>query len=168
MKLRTPFASRGAPTCRLAAMSRDLIETGLGWHYRPERVAKFLEDPETATVVACDRERTVGFAIMQLFDERAHLVLLAVRPSHQQRGIGRRLTDYLVASATTAGVASVHVELRADNRAAFALYRRTGFAETLRLQGYYRGRETAIRMMRLLRAPGVAPPAWVPPAPHAK
>ena len=74
----------------LAAMSRDLIETGLGWHYRPERVAKFLDDPETATVVACDRERTVGFAIMQLFDERAHLVLLAVRPSHQQRGIGRR------------------------------------------------------------------------------
>ena len=152
----------------LAAMSRDLIETGLGWHYRPERVAKFLEDPETATVVACDRERTVGFAIMQLFDERAHLVLLAVRPSHQQRGIGRRLTDWLVASATTAGVASVHVELRADNRAAFALYRTTGFAETLRLQGYYRGRETAIRMMRLLRAPGIVPQPWTPPAPHAK
>ena len=148
----------------LAAMSRDLIETGLGWHYRPERVAKFLDDPETATVVACDRERTVGFAIMQLFDERAHLVLLAVRPSHQQRGIGRRLTDWLVTSATTAGVASVHVELRADNRPAYALYRRTGFTETLRLQGYYRGRETAIRMMRLLRLPGVVPPAWKPPA----
>jgi ribosomal-protein-alanine N-acetyltransferase len=100
---------------------------------------------------------------MQLFDERAHLVLLAVRPSHQQRGIGRRLTDWLVASATTAGVASVHVELRAENRAAYALYRKTGFTETLRLQGYYRGRETAIRMMRLLRRPGVVPQAWSPP-----
>ena len=94
--------ARRADVPTLATMSRDLIETGLGWHYRPERVAKFLDDPETATVVACDRERTVGFAIMQLFDERAHLVLLAVRPSHQQRGIGRRLTDWLVASASTA------------------------------------------------------------------
>ena len=147
----------------LAAMSRDLIETGLGWHYRPERVAKFLGDPETVTVVACDRGRTVAFAIMQLFDVRAHLVLLAVQPSHQQRGIGRWMTEWVVASAATAGVASVHVELRADNRAACALYRTTGFTETLRLQGYYSGRETAIRMMRLLRQPGNVPPAWSPP-----
>jgi ribosomal-protein-alanine N-acetyltransferase len=150
-----------APT--LAAMSRDLIETGLGWHYRPERVAKFLEDPETVTVVACDRRRTVAFAIMQLFDERAHLVLLAVQPSHQRRGVGRQMTEWLVASAATAGVASVHVELRADNRPAYALYRTTGFTETLRLQGYYRGREAALRMMRQLRVPGVVPPAWSPP-----
>jgi ribosomal protein S18 acetylase RimI-like enzyme len=61
-------------------------------------------------------------------------------------------------------VASVHVELRADNRPAYALYRRTGFTETLRLQGYYRGRETAIRMMRLLRLPGIVPQPWNPPA----
>jgi hypothetical protein len=53
-----------APT--LAAMSRDLIETGLGWHYRPERIERLLNDPETATVVACDNKRTAGFAIMTL------------------------------------------------------------------------------------------------------
>jgi ribosomal-protein-alanine N-acetyltransferase len=151
-----------APT--LAAMSRDLIETGLGWHYRPERVARLLGDRETVTVVACDGERTAGFAIMRLDDERAHIVLLAVRPSHQRRGIGGRMTDWLVASAATAGVASVHVELRAANGAAYALYRATGFAETLRLQGYYGGRETAIRMMRLLRRPAGALPVWSPPA----
>ena len=107
-----------APT--LAAMSRDLIETGLGWHYRPERVARLLVNAETATVVACDRERIVGFAIMRLDDERAHIVLLAVRPTHQRRGIGGRMTEWLVASAGTAGVASVHVELRAGNRPAAA------------------------------------------------
>jgi [ribosomal protein S18]-alanine N-acetyltransferase len=151
-----------APT--LAAMSRDLIETGLGWNYRPERVAKLLGDPETVTVVACDRGRTVGFAIMSLGDERAHVVLLAVQPSHQMRGVGRRMTEWLITTAVTAGVASIHVELRKTNRAAFALYRATGFTETLRLQGYYRGRETAIRMMRLLRVPGALPQAWSPPA----
>jgi ribosomal-protein-alanine N-acetyltransferase len=156
--------ARRADASTLAAMSRDLVETGLGWHYRPERVARFLDDPDTVTVIACDRDRTVGFAIMRLPGERAHVVLLAVRGSHQQRGIGRRMTEWLVRTAATAGVASIHVELRAGNRAAYALYRAAGFTETLRLEGYYGGRETAVRMMRLLRLPGAVPQAWTPPA----
>lgn len=151
-----------APT--LAAMSRDLVETGLGWHYRPARVARFLDDPDSVTVIACDRDRTVGFAIMRLPGERAHVVLLAVQASHQQRGIGRRMTEWLVRTAATAGVASIHVELRAGNRPAYALYRAAGFTETLRLEGYYGGRETAVRMMRLLRRPDVVAPAWTPPS----
>jgi ribosomal protein S18 acetylase RimI-like enzyme len=73
------------------------------------------------------------------------------------------MTEWLVRTAATAGVASVHVELRAGNRAAYALYRGSGFTETLRLEGYYGGRETAVRMMRLLRLPGVEPPAWTAP-----
>lgn len=147
----------------LAAMSRDLIESGLGWTYRPERVAQLLADPETVTVVACERERTTGFAIMTLSDERAHIVLLAVARTHQRRGIGRRVTSWLIETAGAAGVISLHVELRANNRAAYMLYRRMEFAETLRLERYYRSRETAIRMMRLLRLPGLTAEAWRPP-----
>jgi ribosomal-protein-alanine N-acetyltransferase len=156
--------ARRADAPALAAMSRDLVETGLGWNYRPERIARLLCDPETVTVVACDGERVVGFAIMRVDLERAHVVLLAVRPSHQRRGIGGRIVDWLLVTAVTAGVASVHVELRIANKAAYALYRTGGFTETLRVRGYYGGRETAIRMMRLLRMPGAVPPAWSPPA----
>ena len=47
---------------------------------------------------------------------------------------------------------SIHVELRADNSGAFAFYRALGFVETLRVPGYYSGRVTAIRMLRMLRA----------------
>ena len=153
--------SADAPT--LAAMSRDLIEHGLGWHYRTERVTTLLHDPETVTVVADDGPRTVGFAIMAVGDARAPLVLLAVRSSHQRRGIGARMTRWLVATAATAGMASVDVELRAGNRAAYALYRVLEFTETQRVDGYYCGRETAIRMMRLLRPMGLAPQTWSPP-----
>jgi ribosomal-protein-alanine N-acetyltransferase len=142
-----------APT--LAAMSRDLIETGLGWYYRPERVARLLDDPETTTLVACAGEQTAAFAIMSLGDERAHLVLLAVHERHQRCGIGRRMSEWLVVTAATAGMAAVDVELRAANAAAHALYRATGFAETRRLPGYYRARETAIRMTRTLRRPEI-------------
>ena len=155
--------ARAADAATLAAMSRDLIETGLGWHYRTERVTTLLHDQETVTVVADDGLRTVGFAIMAVGDARAHLVLLAVRPSHQRRGVGARMTQWLVETAATAGMTSVHVELRAGNKAAYALYRVLEFAETERVDGYYRGRETAIRMMRLLRPAGLAPQTWSPP-----
>ena len=63
----------------------------------------------------------------------------------------------------TAGLVSVHVEMRAQNSAAFAFYRSLGFSETLRLAGYYRGRETAIRMLRVLRTTALTPEPWRPP-----
>jgi ribosomal-protein-alanine N-acetyltransferase len=147
----------------LALMSRDLVETGLGWEYRPGRIAALIDDAETLSVVAHDGERVLGFAILSLGDEHAHLILLAVRLQHQRRGIGRRLVQWLIESCQAAGVASVHVELRARNAAAIALYESTGFAETLRVPGYYRGRETAIRMVRVLRVPGRMPEGWRPP-----
>ena len=138
----------------LAAMSRDLIEAGLGWRYRAQSVRHLIGDEETVTLVARNTETVAGFGIMTFGDERAHLVLLAVRADFRRRGIARRLVEWLVSSAATAGVASIHVELRAGNAGAYALYRALGFAETLRVPGYYSGRETAIRMLRLLRAPG--------------
>lgn len=147
----------------LAVMARDLIEAGLGWEYRRDRVAAMIADRDSVALVARDGPRVAGFAIMSFAAERGHLALLAVRPSHQRRGIGSALVDWLTGTALVAGVASLHVELRETNAAAHAFYRSTGFEETLRVPGYYRGREAAVRMIRLLRAPGVALPAWQPP-----
>jgi len=62
-----------------------------------------------------------------------------------------------------AGVASIHVEMRETNAVAHAFYRDAGFAETLRVPGYYRGREAAVRMIRMLRLPNEVVPAWSPP-----
>jgi [ribosomal protein S18]-alanine N-acetyltransferase len=146
------FAER-SDAAMLAVMSRDLIEDGLGWRYRTQSVRQLIADPETVTLVARGGVAVAGFGIMKFGDERAHLVLLAVGPDYRRRGIARRVIQWLVESAATAGVASIHVELRARNTGAYAFYRAIGFAETLRLPGYYSGRETAIRMLRMLRAP---------------
>ncbi len=114
-------------------------------------------------LVARDGADVIGFAVMTFGDERAHLTLLAVSPTYQRRGIARRLIAWLLDSATVAGMSSIHVELRAGNTAARRLYRTVGFVETLRLPGYYRGRENALRMIRMLRAPGAAIASWQPP-----
>src|SRR5687767_5997194 len=89
----------------IAVMSRDLIESGLGWEYRPERIAAFIVDRNAVTLVAHDGARCAGFAVMTFGVERAHLVLLAVHPRYRRRGVGARLLDWLLASARTAGIA---------------------------------------------------------------
>ncbi len=147
----------------IAEMSRDLIEHGLGWEYRRARVAGMIADRDTAAIVTRDGPRVAGFAFMSFGAERGHLVLLAVRASHQRQGIARRMIAWLTDTALVAGAASLNCELRVGNEAALAFYRSEGFTETLRIPGYYRGREPGIRMMRLLRAPGQSMPPWKPP-----
>lgn len=156
---------------QIALMSRDLIEAGLGWSWNPARVEGALRQRDTLTVVACDRlrnghaDRIVAFAIMQFGDEHAHLSLLAVRPSHRRLGLGRRMLEWLVESAYAAGIAVLHLELRASNQGARRFYRALGFRETAYIPGYYRGREMALRMLRELRKPGLAAARWQLPAP---
>jgi ribosomal protein S18 acetylase RimI-like enzyme len=146
LKLAAP--SYAAP---IAAMSRELVEAGLPWSWTPARVARNLRQPETLVLTACDGERLAGFAILQFGDERAHLSLLAVRPDYQRRGVARRMLEWLTESARTAGIASIHLELRETNLGARRFYLRQGFAETVRIPGYYRGVETAVRMLRDIR-----------------
>jgi ribosomal-protein-alanine N-acetyltransferase len=135
----------------IAAMSRELIEAGLPWSWTPERVARNLRQPETLVLTARDGQRVAAFAIMHFGEERAHLSLLAVHPDYQRQGVARRMLEWLTASALAAGIASIHLELRESNLGARRFYLRQGYSETARIPGYYRGVETAVRMLREIR-----------------
>lgn len=146
----------------IACLSRDLIEVGLGWKYDARRVANLIGDPDVLTLVACDRLGLAGFASMQFGDERAHLLLLAVRPRNQRQGVARRLMQWLLASAQVAGMAELSLELRAGNQAARDFYRAMDFCDGSLVSGYYQNRESALRMVRVLRHRG-AIAEWQPP-----
>ncbi len=150
----------------IAHLSRDLIETGLGWSWTPERVTRAIQDRNTLTVIACERDRVVAFAIMFFGDEHAHLSLLAVQPSHQRQGLGRQMMAWMMDAISVAGVATVHLELRTSNYTARRFYRALGFTETAYIPGYYRGREMALRMVKALRDPAAPLPVWNPPKIH--
>ena len=102
-------------------------------------------------------------ALAIIWADLAEVRSLAVDENYTGRGIGRRLVEWLLESAVTAGMASVHLELRADNEAARRFYRALGFSETVLMPRYYNGREAAMRMIRMLRAPGPLPLSWHPP-----
>jgi len=140
-----------ADAAPIAAMSRELIEAGLPWSWTPARVARNLARPDTLVLTARDGAPLAGFAIMQFGDEQAHLSLLAVRADCWRQGIARRMLEWLTASALTAGITSIHLELRETNHGARRFYLNQGFAETARIPGYYSGVETAVRMQRNIR-----------------
>jgi ribosomal-protein-alanine acetyltransferase len=130
----------------IAAMSRRLIEHGLAWSWNEERIERCLRNRDCVVLAARDRRRLIGFAIMEFYAIHAHLNLLAVQPGHQRQGVGRQLLEWLEASARTAGIFKVHLELRANNDGARVFYEKLGYREAGRKAAYYDGREDAVRM----------------------
>ncbi|TWO72465.1 GNAT family N-acetyltransferase [Caenimonas sedimenti] len=149
--------ARASDAPAMAAMTRSLIEAGLPPRYTEHRMARLIASREHTALAAVGADGVQGFAIMQFGDERAHLVLLGVSAPLQRGGIGRALVEWLVESAQVAGIASIHLELRADNVGAKAFYESLGFSETLVVPGYYEGRIAARRMIRVLRVQAASP-----------
>jgi len=149
-ELATLRLARSGDAREIAEMSRDLIEYGLAWSWTPARVQRSISGRESSVVVARRGARIAAFGIMQFGDEVAHLNLLAVAAPHRRQGLGRQLMEWLTATAITAGIFRIDLELRAQNQAARKFYERLGFDPLNVVPGYYQGREAALRMTRRL------------------
>jgi ribosomal-protein-alanine N-acetyltransferase len=134
----------------IAEMSRDLIEHGLSWSWTPARVRRAILGRDCSVLIARRERKIAGFAIMHFGDQVAHLNLLAIGMEHRRQGLGRQLIDWLSASAIEAGVFRIDLELRETNGGARAFYQSLGFQSLDVVQGYYQGREPALRMSRHL------------------
>ena len=53
---------------RIAEMSRDHIESGLGWAWTPSRIAREIKAINANVIVTVEGGELVGFAIMRYFD----------------------------------------------------------------------------------------------------
>ncbi|MCK6547582.1 ribosomal protein S18-alanine N-acetyltransferase [Myxococcota bacterium] len=134
----------------IAKMSRELVEDGLPWTWLPRRVARAIRDPDVEVIVARDEGRIVGFAVMKLLDDEAHLLLFGVEGRYQRRGVGRRLIEWLEALGRAAGLASIYLEVRATNQRARSFYRSLGYSQQALLRRYYSGVEDAVVMVNHL------------------
>jgi len=95
----------------------------------------------------------VGYAVMMIAVDEAHLLNLSVLPGHRRRGLGGEFLGYLMGLARLYGATRMLLEVRPSNQAAGALYERFLFTEIGRRRGYYAaagGREDAIVMAREL------------------
>src|SRR5215831_9995474 len=131
---------------RIAQMSRDFIEHGLGWGWHPARVARRIRHDATNVVVAEVGTEIVGFGVMEYLDVEAHLLLFGVEPIYRNRGVGTTLLAWLESTAATAGIELIFLEARVSNAAARAFYKSRGYRELAIMRRYYSGREDAVRI----------------------
>lgn len=136
----------------IAVMSRDLIEHGLPWTWRTERVLRAIAASNTNVVVVRESSTLAAFGIMEYLDDDAYLVLFAVQRSKQRQGIGSSVLQWLEATAAAAGAFRIRVDARRDNMAARSFYNEHGYHEVRIKIRQYSGQVDQIRLEKWLRA----------------
>lgn len=94
----------------------------------------------------------IGYFLMMIAVDEAHLLNITVALAHQGQGAGLRLLDRSAALARQLGMQSILLEVRPSNTRALAIYQRYGFLQIGLRKNYYPGpqgqREDAV-VMRL-------------------
>lgn len=132
----------------------DLEARSFAHPWSPELVAREMEQEQSLILVVLAEGKVVGFAIVWVILDEIHVLNVAVEPGLRRRGIGGLLLRELMERGRQGGMEVVHLEVRAGNEAAIALYRSLGFEEAGMRKGYYADGEDALVMQRSLRAAG--------------
>lgn len=94
-------------------------------------------------------EEIIGYSLMMLVLDEAHLLNLSVAKTYQKQGLGRALLEHMVDVARSKQMANIFLEVRQSNLSAIALYENMGFNEMAIRRKYYpadNGREDAVLM----------------------
>ena len=92
-------------------------------------------------------EAVIGYAVLMIALDEAHLLNIAVAPEWQNQGLGRAFLAHMIQVARDAACQIVYLEVRPSNLAARHLYRKMGFQQIAIRPEYYpaaSGREDAL------------------------
>ena len=116
------------------------FDPGFGEAWTFSQCAGLLPLPGVWLTLAREADEVVGFALARLVADEAELLLLAVKPPGQRRGIGRILLEHFEDEAATRGAVRLHLEVREGNHA-LSLYEQAGFGLVGRRRDYYAGQK---------------------------
>lgn len=97
--------------------------------------------------VACADARVIGYAVLMVALDEAHLLNFAIAAGWQNQGLGRAFLEFVLGVAREAKCQIVYLEVRPSNHSARHLYRKMGFQQIAIRPSYYpasAGREDAL------------------------
>lgn len=95
----------------------------------------------------------IGYAVVMMAVDEAHLLNISVEKRHQGMGFGARLLRHAMSVARTLGARTLLLEVRPSNERALELYRHFGFVRIGVRKNYYpaqEGREDAMVLVHTL------------------
>jgi len=91
----------------------------------------------------------IGYALLMMVMDEAHLLNLSIAKAYQKQGLGRYLLEHMLQIARNHHALHMFLEVRTSNISAIALYENMGFNEMAIRRNYYpakSGREDAVLM----------------------
>ncbi len=92
--------------------------------------------------VMIEAGQVVGYGILSVAANEAHILNLCIDPDFQYRGLGRRLLDALLFAAAELGAERIFLEVRKSNRRALRIYLAAGFKPIGIRKRYYRSHDS--------------------------
>lgn len=117
-----------------------------GWG--EEEIYRLLIEKSVVAHRATSGGKLIGFILSRLAAGEAEILSVAIAPSWRGRKLARPLLDLHLRRVAGLGTRAVFLEVGEDNAPATRLYRRAGFREVGKRQGYYEGGATAMVMRR--------------------
>jgi ribosomal-protein-alanine N-acetyltransferase len=95
----------------------------------------------------------IGYGIMMMSPEEAHILTLGIAARWQKKGWGKKLLQHFILYAKDVNAKSMLLDVRESNHGAAQLYHQMGFQHIATRKGYYPamcGREDALVMQLTL------------------
>jgi ribosomal-protein-alanine N-acetyltransferase len=145
-----PALSEATPRDAAAIAKLHAASFNRGWS--EHEIERLLIERNVFTHRAIVNGRLVGFIMSRIAAGEAEILSVAVSSSYRGKGLARRMLDLHMGRLVAMGTRVIFLEVDESNIAARRLYRRAGFTEAGRREGYYTGadgkRATALVLRR--------------------
>ena len=146
----TPAFANARPqdAAAIAAIHSASFQRGWG----EDEIYRLLIEPNVVAHRATCGRKLIGFILSRLAAGEAEILSVAIAPSWRGKKLARPLLDLHLGRLAGLGTRTVFLEVGEQNAPATRLYRRAGFREVGKRQGYYQdqneGGATALVMRR--------------------
>jgi ribosomal-protein-alanine N-acetyltransferase len=141
-----PVMSEAGPRDAAAIATLHAASFQRGWG--EDEIQGLLIDRAVVAHRAAIGRTLVGFILSRLVDGEAEILSVAIGPAWRGRGFSGPLLELHLRRLAGLGVRAVFLEVDERNQPARQLYRRAGFAEVGRRQGYYDSGSAALVLRR--------------------
>jgi ribosomal-protein-alanine N-acetyltransferase len=130
-----PLLSEAGPRDAAAIAQLHAASFHRGWS--DTEIERMLLDRHVLAHRAVSGRALAGFILSRMVVDEAEILSVAVAPRSRSRGLARRLLDLHLRRLAGLGTRSVFLEVEEGNEPALRLYRRAGFRQVGRREGYY-------------------------------
>jgi ribosomal-protein-alanine N-acetyltransferase len=136
--------ARSADAAAIAALHGVSFRRGWG----EDEILRLLLERNVVTQRMTADGKLIGFIMSRLAAGEAEILSVAIASAWRGHGLSRQLLNLHLRRLAGLGIRAVYLEVGEHNAPACRLYRRAGFREVGRRQGYYEDGATALVLRR--------------------